>query len=160
MANESDFQGYEHSRRSHPSFKTLGFAWQGARTLKPLIGGFVAFAFVAAFLAIRGGDSVVINELTGEQRGGWSRLEDVHLLIVVNVAIVVGLAVQFLAQYVRHWLQVWLALMMGAILIPISQSNDLSSAWEHSLIGGAIGFAALALLVMLFDARSRQRVGY
>ena len=103
---------------------------------------------------------VVINELTGEQRGGWSRLEDVHLLIVVNVAIVVGLAVQFLAQYVRHWLQVWLALMMGAILIPISQSNDLSSAWEHSLIGFAIGFAALALLVMLFDARSRQRVGY
>ncbi len=160
MADESGFQGYEHSRREHPAFKTIGFAWQGARTFKPLVGGFVAFAFIAAFLAIRGGDSAVVNELTGEQRGGWSRLEDVHLLIVVNAAIVAGLAVQFLAQYVRHWLQIWLALMMGALLIPISQTDDIGSAWEHSLIGVAIGCAALALAIMLFDARSRQRVGY
>lgn len=162
MADERDAFQYEHGRRTLPSFKTPGFAWFGARTLKPLIGGFVGFGFVATFLAVRGGNASLFDELTGQTTGGWSRHEDVHLLIVVNAAIVAGLAVQFLAEYTRHWLEVWLLAMFAAMFLGISQaSNDIGGTAEDVLLGLAIGFGALTVGVMAADAvRYRHRAGY
>ena len=62
------------------------------------------------FLSLRGGPPIeAVNELTGTQRGGWNRLEDVHLLIVVNAAVVVAIAVNFAAEWIHSWLAIGFA---------------------------------------------------
>ena len=77
----------EHARRTLPRWRTPGLGWQGWRWGRPLISGAVGMAIVVAFLAVRGGPPTdAVDPLTGVQLGGWNRLEDMHLLIVVNGA--------------------------------------------------------------------------
>jgi len=151
---------YEHARRQLPSFPTPGLDRLGSRTLRPLLGGFVAFGIIATFLAIRGGEAQLFDELTGQKIGGWSRLADVHLLIVVNAAIVVGLAVQMLAEYTRHWTELWLALLSATTFVAISEATDVGRAASDILLGIGIASFAAALAIMLADARTRKRAGY
>ncbi len=162
MADDAPSQGYEHARRELPAFKTLGFGWQGARTFKPLLGGFVAFAIVAVFLAIRGGQAEVVDELTGQRLGGWSRPEDVHLLILVNAAIVVGLVVQFLAEFTRSWLALWMTLLFGAAFLSLRESGTVDDTTRDILLGLVLASAVAAVGVMLFDVvrHHRRRSGY
>ncbi|MEE9276942.1 MAG: hypothetical protein V3V06_00850 [Dehalococcoidia bacterium] len=171
-ANQEEFQGaaspesaspgYEHGRRALPRWRDTRLDWQGWRWGRPFIGGFVGFAIVVVFLAIRGGTPTEpIDELTGTQRGGWNRLEDVHLLIVANGAIGMGLAVGLLAEYVRHWVGIVVIGTLGAALLAIREIGEVGDTASDTLLGLVIFSAALAGAVMLYDAwRYRRRAGY
>ena len=159
--SEATELGYEHARRDLPAFKTLGLGWLGNRTVKPLLGGFVATGIVVAFLAVRGGDAELFNEFTGQKVGGWTRHADVHLLIVINVAIVAGLAIQFLAEYTRRWIELWLALLAAGTFLAIREAADVGSAAGDVLLGFVIASFAAAIAIMLADAAlTRKRAGY
>ncbi len=152
----------EHARRTKTRWRTTGLDWQGWRLGRPLIGGLVGFAVVVVFLAIRSGASTdPIDALTGTQRGGWNRLEDVHLLIVVNAAVGVGIAVTLLAEYVRSWLALWIIATFGAILLAIRELAGTGQTASDILLALVIASAVLALAVALADvARFRHRAGY
>ena len=161
VISETTEAAYEHARRDLPTFPTPGLSWLGNRTVKPLLGGFVATGVVVAFLAIRGGDAELFNEFTGQKVGGWTRHADVHLLIVINVAIVVGLAAQFLAEYTRHWIELWLALLAAGTFLAIREAAQVGSAAGDVLLGFVIASFALAVAIMLADAAlTRKRAGY
>ena len=164
MADDSSFETtafrYEHARRQLPSFPTPGLGSLGNRTVKPLLGGLVAFGIITTFLAVRGGEAELFDEVTGQKIGGWSRLADVHLLIVVNTAIVAGLAAQLLAEYTRHWTELWLALLVGGTFVAISEATDIGRTASDVLLGLGIASFAAALTIMLADARTRKRTGY
>ena len=98
---------YEHSRTRLGSLPSRSWDTMGPRMLRPLIGGAVGAAIVVLFLAIRGGTAVELNELTGTAWGGWSRHADVHLLIVVNAAVVVAIAVNFAAEWIHNWIYIF-----------------------------------------------------
>ncbi len=91
---------------------------------------------------------------------GGNLPDDVHLLIVVNAAIVIGLAVQLLAEYTRHWTELWLALLSAATFVAISEATDLGRTASDILLGIGIASFAAALAIMLADARTRKRAGY
>ena len=152
----------EHARRTKTRWRTTTLDWQGWRLGRPLIGSFVGFAVVVIFLAIRGGVSTEpIDELTGTQRGGWNRLEDVHLLIVVNGAIGVGIAATLLAEYIRSWLAIWIIAMLGAVLLAIRELGDTGQTASDILLALVIVSALLALAVAAYDLfRFRRRAGY
>ncbi len=119
-------------------------------------------AIVVAFLAVRGGPPTdAVDPLTGVQLGGWNRLEDMHLLIVVNGAIVVGLIVGFLAEYVRHWLAIYTTLLLGGVLLAIREFDDHGAAAEDTLLALVIVGASVAAAILVADVvRFRQRAGY
>ena len=71
----------EHVRRELGAPPVRAIERFGPRLFRPLVGGAVGAAIVVLFLSLRGGPPIeAVNELTGTQRGGWNRLEDVHLL--------------------------------------------------------------------------------
>lgn len=139
----ADEHQYEHSRTRLGALPSRAWEIMGPRMFRPLVGGFVGGAIIVLFLALRGGTAVELNDLTGTAWGGWSRHADVHLLIVVNLAVGVAIAVNFAAEWVRNWLYIGLAVSAAAIMVAMRQLAD---------IGGAGGVVLLALIALSLAA--------
>ena len=152
----------EHARRSRTRWRTVGLGWHGWRWGRPLIGGAVGMAIIVTFLAIRGGTSTEpVDPLTGVQLGGWNRLEDVHLLIVANGAVVIGLIVGFVAEYVRHWLSIYTTLMLGGVLLAVREFDAHGAVAEDTLLALVIFSVVTATAIVAADVvRFRTRAGY
>ena len=138
-----DERQYEHSRTRLGALPSRAWEIMGPRMFRPLAGGFVGGAIIVLFLALRGGTAVELNDLTGTAWGGWSRHADVHLLIVVNLAVGVAIAVNFAAEWVRNWLYIGLAVSAAAIMVAMRQLAD---------IGGAGGLVLLVLIALSLAA--------
>ena len=127
-----DEHRYEHSRTRLGALPSRTWDAMGPRMLRPLIGGAVGASIVLLFLAIRGGTAAELNELTGTAWGGWSRHADVHLLIVVNLAVGVAIAVNFAAEWVHNWLSIGLLVVTAAVLIALRPARrDRGSRRQH-----------------------------
>ena len=152
---------YEHSRRDLGALPSRAWDVMGPRMLRPLVGGAVGAAIVVLFLAIRGGTAVELNELTGTAWGGWSRHADVHLLIVVNVAVVVAIAVNFAAEWIHNWLYVGLCVVTAGVMIALRQLAGIEGAGGNILLGLIAFFLALGVAIGAWDVRSvGRRSGY
>lgn len=148
----ADEPGREHARRTLGAAPARSFETIGPRLFRPLVGGAVGAAIVVLFLSLRGGAPIeAVDELTGTQRGGWNRLEDVHLLIVVNAAVVVAIAVNFAAEWVHHWLAVALAGITAGFLIAVRQLGDVGDAGSAALLALAILSVAAMLAIAAWD---------
>ena len=138
---DQEVPAYEHARRQRPRWPTAGLDWHGWRAGRPLIGGLVGLGVVVLFLALRGGDTEASDPLTGTARGGWNREADVHLLLMLNVAIAATLVVGLLSEWVRHWLSVYLAAMMGGVFLAIRELGDVGDTAADALLGLTIASA-------------------
>lgn len=148
----ADEPGREHARRTLGAAPARSFETIGPRLFRPLVGGAVGAAIVVLFLSLRGGAPIeAVDELTGTQRGGWNRLEDVHLLIVVNAAVVVAIAVNFAAEWVHHWLAIALAGITAGFLIAVRQLGDVGDAGSAALLALAILSIAAMLAIAAWD---------
>ena len=158
----ADEQGREHARRRLGAAPVRSFEEMGPRLFRPLVGGAVGAAIVVLFLSLRGGAPIeAVDELTGTQRGGWNRLEDVHLLIVVNAAVVVAIAVNFAAEWVHHWLAIALAGMTAGFLIAVRQLGDVGDTGSAVLLALSIVSVAAMLGIAAWDVvRVGHRSGY
>ena len=152
---------YEHSRTSLGSPPSRNWDVVGPRMLRPLVGGAVGAAIIVLFLAIRGGTAVELNELTGTAWGGWSRHADVHLLIVVNVAMVVAVAVNFAAEWIHNWIYISIVVVIAGMMIALRQLAEIDGAGGSALLG-LIAFSLLcAVAIVAWDVRSvGRRSGY
>lgn len=152
---------YEHSRTRLGALPSRAWDVMGPRMLRPLVGGAVGAAIVVLFLAIRGGTAVELNELTGTAWGGWSRHADVHLLIVVNAAVVVAIAVNFAAEWIHNWIYISIAVITAGVLIALRQLSEIEGAWGNILLG-LIAFSLLAAVaIAAWDVRAiSRRSGY
>jgi len=161
-ADTNDPLAPEHARRTRTRWRTDGLGWHGWRWGRPLIGGAVGMAIIVTFLAVRGGTSTeAVDPLTGVQLGGWNRLEDVHLLIVANGAIAVGLIIGFLAEYVRHWLSIYTLLMLGGVLLAVREFDAHGAVAEDTLLALVIVSVVAATAIVVADTvRYRTRAGY
>ena len=158
---DHDAHPYEHSRRQAGAIPSRSWNVIGPRLLRPLVGGAVGAAIIVLFLAIRGGQAVELNELTGTAWGGWSRHADVHLLIVVNVAVVVAIAVNFAAEWVHRWLELAVLVVIAGILIALRQLAGVDGAGGNILLGLISFFLASALALAAHDLRrTPHRSGY
>ncbi len=156
-----DGHQYEHSRTRLGAAPSRAWDVMSQRMLRPLFGGAVGAAIVVLFLAIRGGTAVELNELTGTAWGGWSRHADVHLLIVVNAAVAVAIAVNFAAEWVRHWLYMLLSLVTAGILVALRQLADVDGAGGNIMLGLIALFAFGAVAIAAWDVwMYRSRSGY
>lgn len=152
---------YEHSRTRLGALPSRAWDVMGPRMLRPLVGGAVGAAIVVLFLAIRGGTAVELNELTGTAWGGWSRHADVHLLIVVNAAVVVAIAVNFAAEWVRNWIYISIAVVLAAVMIALRQLAEIDGAAGNALLGLIAFSLAGAVAIVGWDVRSiGHRSGY
>ena len=156
-----DEHRYEHSRSKLGALPSRSWEVMGPRMLRPLVGGAVGAAIVVLFLAIRGGTAVDLNELTGTAWGGWSRHADVHLLIVVNAAVVVAIAVNFAAEWVHNWLYIALAVVSAGVLIALRQLAEIDGAGGNILLGLIAFFLLVGVAIAAWDVRSvGRRSGY
>ena len=152
---------YEHSRTRLGALPTRAWDSMGPRMLRPLIGGAVGAAIVVLFLAIRGGTAVELNELTGTAWGGWSRHADVHLLIVVNAAVVVAIAVNFAAEWIHNWIYISLAAISAGVLIALRQLAEIEGAGGNVMLGLIAFFLLAGVAIAAWDVRSiGRRSGY
>ena len=158
----ADAHRYEHSRRRLGAPPIAAFERNAPRILRPLAGGAVGASIVVFFLALRGGPPTdEIDALTGTQRGGWNRLEDVHLLIVVNAAVVAAIAANFLAEWIHRWLEIGIAAAICGVLIAVRQLGDLGDGGRVALLVLIIINAAAVAAIAAYDIRTRnQRAGY
>ena len=154
--------GREHARRKLGAAPARSFESIGPRIFRPLVGGAVGAAIVVLFLSLRGGAPIeAVDELTGTQRGGWNRLEDVHLLIVVNAAVVVAIAVNFAAEWVHHWLAIALAASAAGVLLALRQLGDVGDTGSAVLLALSIASVAAIVAVAAWDVvRVARRSGY
>ena len=152
----------EHARRKLGAEPARSFESIGPRIFRPLVGGAVGAAIVVLFLSLRGGAPIeAVDELTGTQRGGWNRLEDVHLLIVVNAAVVVAIAVNFAAEWVHHWLAIALAGSTAGMLLALRQLGDVGDTGSAVLLALAIASVAGMAAIATWDVvRVGRRSGY
>lgn len=159
MAEET---GREHARRRLGAAPVRSFEIIGPRLLRPLVGGAVGAAIVVLFLSLRGGAPIEpVDELTGTQRGGWNRLEDVHLLIVVNAAVVAAIAVNFAAEWVHHWLAIALAGITAGMLLALRQLGDVGDTGSAVLLALVIASVVAMLGIAAWDiVRVGRRSGY
>ncbi len=156
-----DEHRYEHSRSRLGALPSRAWEVMGPRMLRPLVGGAVGAAIVVLFLAIRGGTAVELNELTGTAWGGWSRHADVHLLIVLNAAMVVAIAVNFAAEWVHNWLYIGLSVVMAGVLVALRQLADVDGAGGNILLGLISLFLFAAVALAAWDVRTiGHRSGY
>ena len=156
-----DDHRYEHSRSRLGALPSRNWDVIGPRMLRPLVGGAVGAAIVVLFLAIRGGTAVELNELTGTAWGGWSRHADVHLLIVVNVAVVVAIAVNFAAEWIHNWLYIGLCVTAAAVMIAMRELADIGGAGGNILLGLIAFFLLAGVALAAWDVRSiGRRSGY
>ncbi|MDE2965979.1 MAG: hypothetical protein OXS30_00635 [Chloroflexota bacterium] len=156
-----DEHRYEHSRTRLGSLPSRAWDVMGPRMLRPLIGGAVGAAIVVLFLAIRGGTAVELNELTGTAWGGWSRHADVHLLIVVNAAVVVAIAVNFAAEWIHNWIYIALAVVSAGVLIALRQLAEIEGAGGNIMLGLIAFFLLAGVAIAAWDVRSiGRRSGY
>ena len=156
-----DEHRYEHSRTRLGSLPSRDWEVIGPRVLRPLVGGAVGAAIIVLFLAIRGGTAAELNELTGTAWGGWSRHADVHLLIVVNLAVGVAIAVNFAAEWIHSWLYVALSLVMAGVLVAMRQLADVGGAGGNVILGLTSFFVLAAVVLAAWDVyRVGQRSGY
>ena len=156
-----DEHRYEHSRTRLGALPSRAWESMGPRMLRPLIGGAVGASIVVLFLAIRGGTAAELNELTGTAWGGWSRHADVHLLIVVNLAVGVAIAVNFAAEWVHNWLFIALMVVNAAVLIALRQLADIEGAAGNIMLGLIALFLFTAVVIAAWDVRSiGRRSGY
>lgn len=152
---------YEHSRTRLGSLPSWAWDTMGPRMLRPLIGGTVGAAIVVLFLAIRGGTAVELNELTGTAWGGWSRHADVHLLIVVNAAVVAAIAVNFAAEWIHNWIYISLAVVSAGVMIALRQLAGIEGAGGNILLGLIAFFLFVGVAIAAWDVRSiGRRSGY
>ena len=158
----ADGHVYEHSRRRLGAGPITAFERNAPRILRPLAGGAVGASIVVLFLALRGGPPMdEIDALTGTQRGGWNRLEDVHLLLVVNFAVVAAIAANFLAEWVHRWLEIGIAASIAGILIAVRQLGDLGDGGRTALLALSIISVVAVAAIAAYDIRTRnQRAGY
>ena len=152
----------EHARRELGAPPIRALERFGPRLFRPLVGGAVGAAIIVLFLSLRGGPPIeAVNELTGTQRGGWNRLEDVHLLIVVNAAVVVAIAVNFAAEWVHSWLAIAFAGFTAGVLIAVRQLSDVGDTAAAILLALSIASVAAILVIAALDiARVKHRSGY
>ncbi len=156
-----DEHRYEHSRTRLGALPSRTWDAMGPRMLRPLIGGAVGASIVLLFLAIRGGTAAELNELTGTAWGGWSRHADVHLLIVVNLAVGVAIAVNFAAEWVHNWLSIGLLVVTAAVLIALRQLAEIEGAGGNIMLGLIALFLFAAVVIAAWDVRSiGRRSGY
>lgn len=156
-----DDHRYEHSRTRLGAVPSRAWDAVGPRMLRPLVGGAVGTAIIVFFLALRGGAAVELNELTGTAWGGWSRHADVHLLIVVNVAMVVAVVVNFAAEWVHHWLEIGVAVVLAAVMIALRQLADVGGAGGSVLLALTALSLASAVALAAYDVRTiGHRQGY
>lgn len=158
----ADGHVYEHSRRQLGAGPITAFERNAPRILRPLAGGAVGASIVVLFLALRGGPPMdEIDALTGTQRGGWNRLEDVHLLLVVNFAVVAAIAANFLAEWIHRWLEIGVVASIAGILIAVRQLGDLGDGGRVALLALSIISVAAVAAIAAYDIRTRnQRAGY
>lgn len=158
----ADGHVYEHARRRLGAGPITAFERNAPRILRPLAGGAVGASIVVLFLALRGGPPTdEIDAITGTQRGGWNRLEDVHLLIVVNVAVVAAIAANFLAEWIHRWLELGVAASICGILIAVRQLGDLGDGGRAALLALIILSLAAVAAIAAYDILTRnQRAGY
>ena len=152
----------EHARRELGAPPVRAIERFGPRLFRPLVGGAVGAAIIVLFLSLRGGPPIeAVNELTGTQRGGWNRLEDVHLLIVVNAAVVVAIAVNFAAEWIHSWLAITFAGLTAGVLIAVRQMGDIGDTAAAILLALSIVSVAAILAIAALDiARVKHRSGY
>ena len=156
-----DEHRYEHSRTRLGALPSRAWDVMGPRMLRPLIGGAVGASIVVLFLAIRGGTAVELNELTGTAWGGWSRHADVHLLIVVNAAVVVAIAVNFAAEWVHNWIYIAISVLSAGVLIALRQLAEIEGAGGNILLGLIALFLFAAVAIAAWDVHSiNRRSGY
>ena len=156
-----DEHRYEHSRTQLGALPSRAWDLMGPRMLRPLVGGAVGAAIVVLFLAIRGGTAAELNELTGTAWGGWSRHADVHLLIVVNLAVGVAIAVNFAAEWIHHWLYISLMVVSAAVLIALRQLAEIEGVGGNILLGLIALFLFAGVVIAAWDVRSiGRRSGY
>lgn len=135
--------------------------WQFWKIARPLVGGLAGMAIVIAFLALRGGEPGEVDPLTGTERGGWSRPEDVHLLITVIGAATVGLLVTLLGEWVRHWGWILRILAVGGVLLIVREGADIDGAGAEALLSLIFLAVFLAVAVALYDLKTvHRRSGY
>ncbi len=156
-----DEHRYEHNRTRLGALPSRAWEVMGPRMLRPLVGGMVGAAIVVLFLVIRGGTAVELNELTGTAWGGWSRHADVHLLIVVNAAVVVAIGVNFAAEWIHNWLYIGLCATAAGVMIAMRELADVGGAGGNILLGLVAFFLLLGVVIAAWDVRSvGQRSGY
>ena len=156
-----DEHQYEHSRTRLGSLPSRSWDVMGPRMLRPLIGGAVGASIVVLFLAIRGGTAVELNELTGTAWGGWSRHADVHLLIVVNAAVGVAIAVNFAAEWIHNWIYISLAVVSAGVMIALRQLAGIEGAGGNIMLGLIAFFLLVGVAIAAWDVRSiGRRSGY
>ena len=152
---------YEHNRTTLGALPSRAWDTIGPRMLRPLIGGAVGASIVVLFLAIRGGAAVDLNELTGTAWGGWSRHADVHLLIVVNAAVAVAIAVNFAAEWVHHWMYIAISVISAGVLVALRQLAEIDGAGGNIMLGLIALFLFAAVAIAAWDVRSiARRSGY
>jgi len=158
----ADEQAREHARRRLGAAPVRSLETIGPRLFRPLVGGAVGAAIVVLFLSLRGGAPLdAVDELTGTQRGGWNRLEDVHLLIVVNAAVAAAIAVNFAAEWIHHWLALALAGLTAGILLAVRQLGDVGDTGSAVLLALIIISAAAIPAIAAWDVlRVGRRSGY
>ena len=158
----ADGHAYEHSRRRLGAGPITALERNAPRILRPLAGGAVGASIIVLFLALRGGPPTdEIDALTGTQRGGWNRLEDVHLLIVVNAAVVAAIAANFLAEWIHRWLEIGIAASIAGVLIALRQLGDLGDGGRAALLALSIISVASVAAIAAYDIRTRnRRAGY
>ena len=158
----ADTHRYEHSRRRLGAPPIAAFERNAPRILRPLAGGAVGASIIVLFLALRGGPPTdEIDALTGTQRGGWNRLEDVHLLIVTNAAVAAAIAANFLAEWIHRWLEISIAAAIAGVLIALRQLGDLGDGGRAALLALSIISVASVAAIAAYDIRTRnRRAGY
>ena len=132
------------------------------RSARPLIGGAVGLAVVVGFLALRGGESDEgVDAITGTQRGGWNREEDLHLALVVGGAATAGLMAALVAEWVCRWWAVGAAVVLGGVLLLIREAAGVDGAGGDALLALVFSCAFLAVAAAAYDVVTlRRRTGY
>ena len=136
--------------------------WRFWLLARPLIGGAVGMAIVVAFLALRGGESTEpADALTGTQRGGWNRPEDVHVLITVSGATAVGMLAGLAAEYLHRWWRALAVVAVGGVLLIVREGADVSGAGGEALLALVFLCVFLLAVVVAYDIVTlRRRGGY
>ncbi len=136
--------------------------WRFWLLARPLIGGAVGMAIVVAFLALRGGESTEpVDALTGTQRGGWNRPEDVHVLITVSGATAVGMLAGLAAEYLHRWWRALAVVAVGGVLLIVREGADVGGAGGEALLALVFLCVFLLAVVVAYDIVTlRRRGGY
>ena len=102
-----------------------------------------------------------MGALTGTQRGGWNRPEDVHVLITVSGATAVGMLAGLAAEYLHRWWRALAVVAVGGVLLIVREGADVGGAGGEALLALVFLCVFLLAVVVAYDIVTlRRRGGY